>query len=86
MGKLGTVLPSFPSFTWERPCGGNFIADPNPSINRSQREMKFRGDRKRSQVKLGSEETRLPVLTKLLIDLANEVVLFGAGGEKIVPG
>jgi hypothetical protein len=22
--------PSFPSYTWERTCGGNFIADPNP--------------------------------------------------------
>jgi hypothetical protein len=21
-------FPSFPSFTWERACGGNFIADP----------------------------------------------------------
>src|SRR5258708_3569764 len=41
---------------WERTCGGNFIADPIPSIERSQREMKFRGNKKRSQVKLGSEE------------------------------
>ena len=32
------------------------MADPNPSSNRSQREMKFRGCRKRSQVQLGSEK------------------------------
>jgi hypothetical protein len=40
-GIIFEVL-SFPSFTWERPCGGSFIADPHPSINRSQCEMEFR--------------------------------------------
>jgi hypothetical protein len=53
-GKISDFF-SFPSYTWEHTCGGNFIADPDPSINRSRREMEFRGRRKRSQVQLGSE-------------------------------
>jgi hypothetical protein len=47
-------VSSFPSFTWERACGGHFMADPAPFSPRSQREMKFREGRKYSELKLGS--------------------------------